>query len=486
MNESNLKLKINMLLNAIKGVMGIVFPLITFPYVSRVLGTENLGRFSFSSAIVNYFSLLAGLGIATYAIREGSKVRQDEKKVKEFCSQMITIELIVTPISYLLLLIALSSSSTLKNYRALILILSWQIAFKAVDVEWIYSIYEDYFFVTARSIVIQIISMALLFIFVHEEKDIYAYAIINVLSSTGSIIFNYFYSRKYCKIYPTKKNQWRRHIKPILTLFAISVATTIFVNSDTVLLGFLSTDYHIGLYSVSTKIYTVVKTVLSSILVAAIPRLSAVFYDKSKFNLVASDVYKTLLTFIVPAIIGLIILNKPIVLLLSNSTYLKATSSLTLLAIALFFSLFSWFWGHCILVPCGKENIVFLSTLVAAVTNVVLNFIMIPYWHENAAAFTTIIAEGISYLWAKVYASRYVTISDEMNVLIKILVGSMSIIVIASLFKPLESHLILYVILVVICSCLFYFFVEIMLKNDAVSSIWSGIISKLKKFRERL
>ena len=84
MNESNLKLKINMLLNAIKGVMGIVFPLITFPYVSRVLGTENLGRFSFSSAIVNYFSLLAGLGIATYAIREGSKVRQDEKKVKEF------------------------------------------------------------------------------------------------------------------------------------------------------------------------------------------------------------------------------------------------------------------------------------------------------------------------------------------------------------------------------------------------------------------
>lgn len=111
---------------------------------------------------------------------------------------------------------------------------------------------------------------------------------------------------------------------------------------------------------------------------------------------------------------------------------------------------------------------------------------MIPYWHENAAAFTTIIAEGIAYLWAKVYASRYVTISDEMNVLIKTLVGSMSIIVIASLFKPLESHLILYVILVVICSCLFYFFVEIMLKNDAVSSIWSGIISKLKKFRERL
>ena len=81
-------LKINMILNAIKGIMGILFPLISFPYVSKILGVVNLGKYNFSSSVINYFILFAGLGISTYAIREGAKIRENPLILKKFSAEM--------------------------------------------------------------------------------------------------------------------------------------------------------------------------------------------------------------------------------------------------------------------------------------------------------------------------------------------------------------------------------------------------------------
>ncbi|HFI0817552.1 TPA: oligosaccharide flippase family protein, partial [Streptococcus suis] len=166
---NNKSLKLNMVLNTIKGITGIIFPLITFPYVSKVLGVTKIGEYNFANSIVSYFILIAGLGISTYAIREGARFRENTKRLQHFANEMFTINVISTIFSYLLLIILLLLVPKFTNYFSLLLILSLQVFFKTVGIEWIYSIFEDYAYITLRSIVFQFISLLLLFIFVKSK-----------------------------------------------------------------------------------------------------------------------------------------------------------------------------------------------------------------------------------------------------------------------------------------------------------------------------
>ena len=469
-NKHRKSLKLNMVLNTIKSIMGILFPLITFPYASRILEVENIGKYNFCVSIISYFVLLAGLGVSSYAIREGAKIKNDQNKLFAFCSDMVVIEIISSLFSYCVFLVLLISVEKLSDYAILLLILSAQILFKMIDVEWIYSIFEDYTFITIRSICIQIISFIALFLFVHTSKDLIIYTLLTTLSNVGIIGINWVFSKNYFKIRFVKTRKLKQHLKPIFIFFAISIATTIFVNSDTTVLGFLADNYHVGLYSVSVKVYTVVKTLLSSVIVVSIPRLSALLgkHDMEGFNKVAQNIYKTLITFIIPAIVGICILRKEIILTISGDAYIEAASSLVILAFALLFSLGSWFWGHCILVPVGKENVVFKATAASAITNLILNFVLIPFGAENAAAFTTVIAEALSFLWSRKEAIKCVKKFDITSLIIKVIIGCVGLLVIALLIKGLKLNKILSTILITIFGGIIYFIIELVLKNEMV------------------
>lgn len=473
-------LKLNMILNAIKGIMSIVFPLISFPYVSKILGVENIGKYNFANSIINYVVLFAGLGISTYAIREGARIRNNMGELRTFAGEMFSINVISTIVAYIGLFILLIIVPKFHEYTSILIILSLQVVFKTIGIEWIYSIYEDYAYITIRSIIFQALSLVLLFLLVKTQNDVNRYAAITVLSSVGSNILNYVHARKYCKVSLTIKINWEKHIKPILVLFAMSLTVTLYVSSDTTMLGLLCNDYTVGIYSVSTKIYSIVKTVLSSVLVVSIPRLSSLIGESKgdEFNEVASDIYRTLLTLVLPAITGLIVLRKQIILILADNTYIRAESSLMLLSIALLFCLGAWFWGQCILVPLKKENIVFKATIVSAIVNVVLNLVLIKTWKENAAAFTTILAEAISLFWCSYFAHRYTKLTKIVSTTIKSLIGCLVIVGVAVLGSMIISSDIAYICFTVGFSVLLYGATEVFLKNEA---IWS-ILRSLKKY----
>ena len=252
---SKKKLAKNAILNLIKTISSLIFPLITFPYISRILGVENLGAYNFSTSIISYFSLIAGLGISTYAIREGARYREDKIKLSKFSSEVFTINIIATVLSYALLIICILLFDDLKNYISIILILSVSIMFNTLGCEWIYNIYEDFKYITIRSIAFQFISLLLLFLFVKDSNDLIFYSIITVISTSGASVINILVRKKYLKIGLTFNKNLIRHLIPILLLFANSVATTIYINSDMTIIGIISGDYFTGLYSVSTKIY---------------------------------------------------------------------------------------------------------------------------------------------------------------------------------------------------------------------------------------
>lgn len=126
-------LKINVLLNTLRSVLNIIFPLITFPYVSRILGADNLGIYNFSSSFVSYFILIAGLGINTYAIREGAKYRDNREEISNFSSEVFSINMLSTLIAYILLITILLLFKNLQDYTICIIIFSIQIFFQRLE-----------------------------------------------------------------------------------------------------------------------------------------------------------------------------------------------------------------------------------------------------------------------------------------------------------------------------------------------------------------
>lgn len=466
-------LKINMIINAFKGILSIAFPLITFPYISRVLGVTNIGKYNFSTSIISYCLLIAALGIKTYAVREGAKLRENRKEFEKFASQMFSINLFSTIVAYIILFIVITIVPKMVEYREILLILSLQILFTTLGVEWVYTVYEEFTYITVLNLFSHIISLVLMFLLVKTSDDLNVYAGIVVFASVGSNIVNFVHCKKYCNLKLRLNIDWKKHTKPILILFSMQIATTIYISSDTTILGFLCNDDIVGIYSVSTKVYSIIKTILSSIIIVSIPRLASMLgkNNKKEFNVIVQDIYYTLLTVIVPAIVGMIILRKQIVLIISSEAFLEATSSLLILCIALIFCLCAWFWGQCILVPLGMEVFVFKSTLLSAIINIILNFIMIPLWAENAAAITTVIAEAVAFLTQWWKGRKYVDIKGIPKILSKISVGCCGIVVVCFLLHPLIDHIYIYTILSVLFSFIAYFVIEIALKNESVFSI---------------
>lgn len=478
----NKSLGINAVLNGIKNIMSVVFPLITFPYVSRVLQVENLGKYNFANSVNSYFILLAALGISTYAIREGAKYKGDREKISKFSSEIFSINICSMLISYIILILAIIVVPKFHGYAVLILIFSMEILFRTIGVEWIYSIYEDYAFITIRSIIVQIASIIMLFAFVHKPEDYYIYAVITVVADAGANIVNLFHAKRMCDIKITFAIDWKTHLKPILIIFATTVATTIYVNSDITILGFMTSDYNVGLYSLAVKIYKIVKMFLSAILVVAIPRpsLYAGTKDKANFDRTFNNIFRSLFIIVMPAVIGLFVLSKEVVLILSDVTFADATTSLRILSLALVVCLFGWLYNSCVLIPYKREKQVFIATLVSAIVNIVLNIILIPVWKQNAAALTTFIAELCSMVIC-MYCSKDLTkITVNKKDVVSVCAGCIGIVVVCTALRNLNLGTVIYTISEVALSVCAYGIVLLVLNN----SLAIEIVSRVKRNRK--
>lgn len=462
----------NAILNSIRSVCNILFPLVTFPYVSRVLQVKGLGKYNFSNSIISYFLLIAGLGIGTYAIREGAKYRNDIKKITVFSSQIFTINLYSTLISYILLFLTLIVFKNLRTYSICILIFSLEIIFTTLSVDWLYQIYEDYEYITIRSICFQIISILLMFLFVKNKNDYLIYATITVFSTVGTGIINWFNAIKICKIHLVKNVDLKRNLKPILIIFASSIATMIYLNSDITILGLMTNDYVVGIYSVSTKVYQMINTLMASLIIVTVPRLSLLIGQnkKSDYQKLLLQVVQSISLLTLPCAIGVFMVSKEIVVLISGSKYIRAVNSLRILCVALLFAVFTNILTNCVLIPQKKEKAVLFSTCVSALINLILNVMLIPYWGENAAAFSTVIAELVIFIMEFYYSRRIflkkLFLCKSIYNLVSVLIGTIGIIVICWGIDhwPINSMLIK-LFFKILLSLVIYFLILIFLKN---------------------
>ncbi len=474
---------INAVINGGKTMLSVIFPLITFPYISRILEVDNLGRYNFSHSVIDYFYLLSSLGIGTYAVREGTRYRNSRKEISRFTSEVFTINVFSTVVSYLILCLTMLFSDKLHEYASIIMVLSVSMIFTTIGCEWVYTIYEEYLYIAIRTVVFQIISLILLFVFVREKDDVLWYAAVIVVSNSGANVINLLGLKKYCTIHICLNKRIFTHLIPVLVLFANSIATRIYVNSDITILGFLTSDYNVGIYTIASKIYSIAKQVLSAVIIVSIPRLSLLWGQnrKKEYAVLANRILYILVTFVVPASIGMFCLSKEIILVVSTEKFISANTPLRILCLALLVCLFNWFFTSCILIPGKKEKFVLLATAVSALINVILNFILIPYFEESAAAVTTLVAEACSLIICLWNSKDLIKIEIRWKDIISTVFGCAFIYMGCMLIKSFNLTPLICMLSSVAVSVIGYMCILLVLKNQSLISMKDEIGKKIKK-----
>lgn len=434
----------NALYNGIRTISSMLFPLVTFPYALRVLLAENLGKVDFGSSLISYFTLIATLGITTYATREGARVREDRNQLDLFSSQVFSINMVSTLIAYLLLALLVALWPHLHDYRALIAVQSVTIIGGAIGVEWVYTLEEDYGYITLRTVTVQLVSAILLFALVKGPEDYVIYASISVFASVGASIFNFFYARRYVTIRLTWDMDPRRHLAPILILFGNAIATTIYINVDVTFLNVMRGDYEVGLYTTSTRIYNLIKALLNSMTAVAIPRLS--FYranglDDEYQSLLASIAHGIVVT-ILPALAALFLMADHVVLVVGGEGFIDSASPLRILCIAAIPALCASFTVNGILLTNGEEGLILRCSVLGAAVNLALNFFAIPLLGPAGAAATTLVAEVCVFVTSAWLARRYCDMkSIASNVVRPLITAVLAVILMAVSFPFLQSLL---------------------------------------------
>lgn len=481
---SEKSIKTNSILNVIKTISSILFPLITFPYISRVLQPENVGKVNFGTSYVNYFSLIASLGITTYAVRECSAVRNNKNKLGKIASEIFSINICTTIVAYTLLFCSLILFRNLDRYRTLIIIQSTVILFATFGADWLNTAMEDFKYITIRSIAFQVVSLILMFAFVRKSDDYIKYAIISVVSSSGANLANIFYRRKYCDVHFTQKMRWKVHFKPILLLFVMIMAQNIFNSVDITMLGLMRGDFEVGIYSTAHKIKNIIVQIVASLCWVVMPRMSLYFAEDNwiKINGMLKKVLSVMVTIGFPCIAGSIALSKEIVLIVGGTGYSSAALPLVILMASYVIDIFGGsFLGNMVCLPSKKENIYMEACCVAAIINVILNYLLIPIGGASAAALTSGLSAVVILVWLFVKRDRRVSLKYLPEICKAPLVGSILIIVVCFIVKKVISGL-LAIVLVCVPLCVgIYAIVMVCMRNPMALMVLDGIKRKINR-----
>lgn len=388
-------LKLNFIMNALLTMSSFIFPLITFPYVSRILLPEGTGKVSFATSLISYFSMFAQLGIPTYGIRACAKVRDDKEELTRTTQELVIINFVMSVISYTALAVALMLVPRLREERALYIIVSLTIAFNVIGMEWMYKALEQYTYITIRSIIFKFVALIVMFVFVHQKSDYIFYGAITILAASGSNIFNFINAHKFIDMRPVGKYHFKRHFKPIAVFFAMSCATTIYTHLDTVMLGFIRTDADVGYYNAAVKIKTILVSIVTSLGVVLLPRAS--YYVEhsmmDEFYRITKKAINFVFLIATPMMIYFMLFAKEGVFFLSGDAYAGAIIPMQVIMPTLLFIGLTNIMGIQMLVPLGKEKVVLYSEIAGMIVDIILNALLIPKMASTGAAIGTLAAE---------------------------------------------------------------------------------------------
>ena len=388
-------IKVNFIMNAILTMSSFIFPLITFPYVSRILLPEGMGKVAMATAVVAYFALLARLGIPMYGIRACAEVRDDKTQLSKVVHELFLINLGMAAFSYLLYFGTIFAVSSFRTESVLYLIIGSTLFFETIGVEWLYKGLEEYSYITYRSIFFKIVALAATFLLVHTGADYITYGAITILAASASNLLNLYNLRKYITFKPFPEYCFKSHVKPIFIFFATTCAIVIYTQLNTVILGFMKTNADVGLYDSAMKIKNILVSVVTALGAVLLPRAS--YYVKQGLFVEFAKISEKAIHFVcilaLPLVAYFMVFATNGIHFLSGKHFDGAILPMQIILPTIFLIGLTNIIGIQILVPLGKEKEVFYSVVVGGVIDLASCILLIPGYAVVGAAISNLLAE---------------------------------------------------------------------------------------------
>lgn len=473
-------IKFNYIMNMASTAMNCIFPLITFPYVARVLTVDGYGVAEYALATAQLFSFFALLGINLYGTRECSKVRDDKRALSKVTLELLILVLCSTFLTCVLYFFAIIHVPSFRSNATAFFIAGVLIPLTTIGVQWFMNATEQYAFMTVRNLVTKSIIVVLMFALVHSEKDVLAWIAISVAANGAANIANFAYMRQHvCKI-SLRSLDIKRHIRPMILFFLVASSIGIYTSLDSVMLGLISTDEAVAFYRVPVKIKNLLTAVMAALSGVLVPRTSYMIArgNNEEYERIIGKSIHIALIFGIYASALIAILAQPVIFLLAGEAYSASVGVMQIIAPAILFISLTQITANEILTPLGKEKRLTLSYMLAAVINFSLNLLLIPIAGAFGAAVSTTIAELLVCAVQVFFVSRIMSIRLLMSGSLRAIAPSLGAALVAFLLSSWIGVGYIESCIIVVVSLVFLLAGLLLCREDVVVSMLRQVLRR--------
>lgn len=448
-------IKRNFLYNLLLTVSNIIFPIITFPYASRILGPEGIGKVQFVTTFAMYFVLLAALGIPVYGIREIAKHRSQPGDLKRIFTELLSINLVTSLMMLLIYTGVVLLSPTLFIDLNFYTVAAFMLIFSCCNIDWLFSGLEQFRFIAFRSVLVKAISLICLFFLVKYKTDDIYYLGITVAGTVLNNLWNIWSARHYIDFKTLAKENLKKHIKPLLFIFSTIAAISVYVFLDTIILGFLVDYEAVGYYTAASRINKITIPVLTSLGTVMIPQIAHAFKEENleQVKALARHSLEFVILLGIPMTIGLIVLAPELIRLFAGPEFSEAILPMQLFAPVVLIIGLSNIWSVQILMPAAMDKHVTIAVVYGLIASLILNFSLIPHFSYIGATIANVLSEMVVMAGLIYYSSKIIKINFDFKLSFQTLAISLLFLPVVMGFRALFEHRDLLVCMFTVLSC---------------------------------
>jgi O-antigen/teichoic acid export membrane protein len=397
----------NFTYNTILTLSSYIVGLLVFPYISRILGVDNIGIVGFVDTTINYFVLFATLGINTVGIRSIAACGNDREKRSQVFSALIVWGFVFTVTVCIIYIIAISTIPRLCEHKELYYIGLPKLLFTPFLIEWFYIGIENFKYITIRSIIIKILYAVSVIVFVKDVDDLAVYFLLTSLVIVISSLINIRYSKHFISLRLTNL-KLKQYIKQILSLGMFQILISMYTIFNVMFLGFVSNDTEVGYYYTALKLFVIIIGFLIAFTSVMLPRMSSLLAENNKvsFNSMTIKSLNALFTFCFPLLIGGTVLAPQIIWIMSGQGYAGAIVPMQIMMPLLLIVGFSQINVIQVLIPMRKEKTLLIITTIVACVGVTLAFLLVPKYGAMGAAVVYFLSECTQAVVGLIYSTR--------------------------------------------------------------------------------
>lgn len=382
----------NYIYNTAFNILNVIIPLITAPFLARVLGREGVGEYSYYYSIITYTTLFAKLGLTNYGTRLLAAIRDDKKLFEQEFSRLYVMQMLAT---FIVMLLYLGYVLVFAENIVLAGIFGFWLFFVIFDTDWVLFALEEFKSCATRNCIVKLISTCSIFILVRNVNDVWKYALITSLSYGIGYVFLWTKCKEYIHIRGIVPSDVAKHIKPCFVLMIPVISLSVYRTMDKVMLGSLSNMSQTGLYDYAEKLIYCLTSFISSLGTVMMPKMSNLFAKKDNKS-ITNYMEKSMIFVIFLAsgmCFGISAIAENLIPILYGEEFIESIKLLRLLAVTLIFIA----WGNVVrtqyVIPSKRDDIYIKSIVTGALVNLMINILLIPRFQAVGACIGTILAE---------------------------------------------------------------------------------------------